>query len=272
MKKYFLFLISIFIFLTACSNQEISKEMDEKEKIFQYFSSRPSAEKIKDLSVALNKTEQIMNLKNDTLTIELSDQDYFKNSYQNIKELIYIFYLNPDINTIVLKSSTDKSIIERKTFKAYLSELFSLPVNEENFKKLTYALKSIDEDELSKIKIKDDIDSLIKSIYGNSRDLDQISYKIVKDKREKNLYVFYICLRSSHFNEKLAEKSYNNLFVKFKFRKKALLSYSLFSKETLKQEDLKSLNIYELAENASMANYYINLNGAKEYLKSIKTC
>ena len=92
MKKYFLFLISIFIFLTACSNQEISKEMDEREKIFQYFSSRPSAEKIKDLSVALNKTEQIMNLKDDTLTLELSDQDYFKNSYQNIKELVYIFY------------------------------------------------------------------------------------------------------------------------------------------------------------------------------------
>lgn len=52
--------------------------MDEREKIFQYFSSRPSAEKIKDLSVALNKTEQIMNLKDDTLTLELSDQDYFK--------------------------------------------------------------------------------------------------------------------------------------------------------------------------------------------------
>ncbi|ERT57389.1 hypothetical protein J2S72_001046 [Peptoniphilus koenoeneniae] len=270
MKKYFLFLISIFIFLTACSNQEISKEMDEREKIFQYFSSRPSAEKIKDLSVALNKTEQIMNLKDDTLTLELSDQDYFKNSYQNIKELVYIFYLNPTINTIVLKSSTDKSIIERKTFKIYLRELFSLPVNEENFKKLTYELKTIDEGELAKIKIIDDIDALIKNIYGTSKGLDQINYKIIKDDMEKNLYVFYLCIRLSNFNEKLEEKSYDNLFVKLKFRKKALLSYSLFSKEMLNQEDLKDLNIYKLAENASFANYYMNLNGAKEYLKSIK--
>ena len=38
----------------------------------------------------------------------------------------------------------------------------------------------------------------------------------------------------------------------------------------LNQEDLKDLNIYKLAENASFANYYMNLNGAKEYLKSIK--
>ena len=87
---------------------------------------------------------------------------------------------------------------------------------------------------------------------------------------EKNLYVFYLCIRLSNFNEKLEEKSYDNLFVKLKFRKKALLSYSLFSKEMLNQEDLKDLNIYKLAENASFANYYMNLNGAKEYLKSIK--